>query len=54
MDREAIKKAIDNFENDEFTNAKEILQQEIKTAKNDFLKNKLGLRNDLEPKTDEE
>jgi hypothetical protein len=50
MDREAIKKALDNFENDEFTNAKEILQKEIKAAKFDFLKKKLDLANDIEPK----
>ena len=54
MDTEAIKKALDHFENDEFVDAKEILQQEIYARKNDFLKDKLGLSNDLEPKQDEE
>ena len=50
MDTEAIKKALDHFEQDEFMNAKEILQAEIHNRRNDFLKDKLGLKNDIEPK----
>jgi hypothetical protein len=49
IDTEKIKKALDHFENDEFVDAKEILQQEIKKAKNEFVKNKLELKQDIEP-----
>jgi hypothetical protein len=56
MKEENIKKALDHFENDEFTDAKEILQAEIHDRRNEFLKDKLGLAKDVEPKpqTDEE
>jgi len=49
MDKEQIKKALDHFENDEFTDAKDILSKEIKSVKNDWLKDKLELKNDIEP-----
>ena len=49
IDIEQIKKALDHFENDEFVDSKEVLQKEIRKAKNDFLKNKLDLKNDVEP-----
>ena len=49
IDTEKIKKALDHFENDEFVASKEILQGEIRKAKNDFLKNKLDLKTDVEP-----
>jgi hypothetical protein len=54
MDKEKIKKALDNFENDKFVDAKEIIAQEIKDKRNEFLKNKLGLNKDFEPKQKEE
>ena len=44
INKEQIKKAIDHFENDKFTDAKEILTKEINIAKDDFLKSKLGLK----------
>ena len=44
MDKEQIRKALDHFEKDEFTDAKEILQQEISTAAAAHLGNKLGLQ----------
>ena len=44
VDNEQIKKALDHFENDEFVDAKEILQKEILRAKNDHLKTKLELK----------
>ena len=53
IDLEQIKKALDHFENDEFVDSKEVLQKEIKKAKNDFLKNKLELKNDVEPQDKE-
>ena len=43
MDKEQIRKALDHFENDEFTDAKEILQQEISQAKGEWLTDKLKL-----------
>ena len=49
IDTKEIKKALDRFENDEFVDAKEILSQEIRKAKNDFLKGKLDLKGDIEP-----
>lgn len=56
VDNEQIKKALDHFENDEFVDAKEILQKEILRAKNDHLKNKLDLKAeiDAEAKVDTE
>ena len=49
MDKEKIKKALDHFEKDQFTDAKEVLAGEIKAKKNAFLKDKLGLKDDIEP-----
>ena len=43
MDQEAIKKALDNFENDKFSDAKETLQKEIQNRRDEFLNDKLGL-----------
>jgi hypothetical protein len=53
MDIETIKKALDHFENDQFVNAKEILKKEIHKHKNEWMKNKLELKNDIEPKSGE-
>lgn len=49
MDREQIKKALDHFENDEYVDAKEIIQKEIKGKRDVFLKDKLGLSQDINP-----
>lgn len=43
MDTEKIRKALDHFEDDEFTDAKEILQQEIRDARDKYLDTKLDL-----------
>ena len=43
MDKEAIKKALDSFENDKFSDAKDILQKEIRTRRDEWLEEKLGL-----------
>ena len=48
MDDNVIKNALDSFEDDDFLGAKEILQPELRKAKNIFLKNKLGLTKDIE------
>jgi len=49
MDKENIKKALDHFENDEFVDAKEILTKEIQGKRDDFVKDKVGLKDDITP-----
>lgn len=49
MDQKKVRKALDHFENDEFVDAKEILSQEVKDAVNQHVKDKTGLKNDIEP-----
>jgi len=49
MNKELVRKALDHFENDSFMDAKEILSKEINTKKNEWIKNKLELKNDIEP-----
>lgn len=46
VSNDEIRKALDHFENDEFVDAKEVLQQQIKGAIGQHLKNKLNLKND--------
>ena len=48
MSNETIKKAIDNFENDDYIGAEDALKKEIKRAKNDYMKKHLELENDVE------
>lgn len=48
MDKEQIKKALDAFENDEFTTAKEIIGAEIQNKRNEFLKDKLELKESID------
>lgn len=48
MDPKVIKAAIDSFENDDFLHAKELVQGQVRQARNDFIKSKLGLKNDIE------
>lgn len=48
MEEREIMGAIDAFEKDDFITAKEKLAAQIKQAKNDFLKAKLELKNDIE------
>lgn len=47
MDKEQIRKALDHFENDKFMDAKTIIAKEIETKRNDYLKDKLGLKDNL-------
>jgi len=49
MDQEKVRKALDHFENDEFVDAKEILSQEIQGNRDAHLRNKLGLKGDINP-----
>ena len=53
-EQEAVKSAIDDFEKDDFISAKDKIQKVIKDKKNAFLKDKLGLKNELEPKPEED
>jgi len=48
MDTDKIKDALDKFEDDDFVGSRDVLSQEIKKAKNNYLKDKLGLKNDIE------
>lgn len=47
MDNEKIKQALDSFENDKFTDAKDVLSQEIKDRRDDFLQKKLELKDGI-------
>jgi len=48
MNKEEIRKALDCFEKDQFTDAKDILSKEIRVKKNSWLKTKLDLKEDLD------
>ena len=48
IDKEQIKIALDKFEEDEYVDAKEIIQTQIANAKNDYLKDTLGLKGEEE------
>ncbi len=48
VDREKIKSALDSFEKDDFVTAKDIIKAEIKGSINDYFKDRLELKNDLE------
>lgn len=58
MDKEQVKKALDAFENEKYSDAKDILKKEIQDAKNDFIKDKLGIdlkeEEEIEDKEDDE
>jgi len=49
MKKEAVKKIVDDFEDDNFVDAKETLKGELKDKVNSYLKDKLDLQNDSEP-----
>jgi hypothetical protein len=52
MDKEQIKKALDAFEDEKYSDAKDILKKEIENSKNEFIKDKLDI--DLAPEADPE
>lgn len=54
VDKEAIKKALDQFENDDFVGAKDTLKPEIKKAKEDFIQKKLNLKDPITPEKEKE
>lgn len=47
MDKKAIRKALDSFENDQFVDAKDIIKKEVAGKRDIFLKDKLGLANNI-------
>ena len=47
MDKEKLKSALDSFEAEDFVGARETIRQEIKTAKAEYLANKLGIDSDV-------
>ena len=49
MNREEIRKALDHFENDEYVDAKEIISREVAGKRDIFIKDKIGLQNDINP-----
>jgi hypothetical protein len=49
IDKEKVKKALDQFQDDDFVGAKETLQPEIKKAKEEFLQKKLDLKDPITP-----
>jgi len=49
VDKEKVKKALDDFQNDDFVSAKETLKPEIKKAKEEFIQKKLGLKEPITP-----
>jgi hypothetical protein len=54
IDNTEIKKALDDFEKDDFLSAKDRIKREVRGAISDYYKDKLELKNDLEPKAEVE
>lgn len=54
MDDEKVKEILDNFENDDFVSAQEKLKDEVIKSRDISLKDKLGLKNDINPIKDED
>jgi hypothetical protein len=53
VDKEQIKKALDHFENDEYTEAQDIIRQEIAKHRDEWLDDKLGLEGESPEEKDE-
>jgi hypothetical protein len=54
MDKEQIRKALDHFENDKYSDAKDIISSEIAKKRDAFIKDKLGLENEINQESDNE
>ena len=54
IDKEKIKAALDDFEDDKFSDAKDVLKGEISKHKNEWLKSKLELKDDIDPVVNKE
>ena len=46
IDQEQVKKALDDFENDNYVDSKETLRKEVKQKVNDYLKTNLDMNDD--------
>ena len=46
IDVDVVKQALNDFEGENFVDAKEKIAGQVKIAKNDYIKNKLGLSSD--------
>ena len=53
MSKEDVKKAIEDFENDEFVSSKETLTKIVRDKVKDHVNNKLGLEDDNEDNEEE-
>lgn len=54
VDKEEIKKALDHFENDEYSEASDILKKEIAKHRDEWLEQKLGLEGAEEADAEED
>lgn len=58
IDKEQVKKALDDFESDNYTDSKETLKKEVRRKINDYLKTNLDMNDnpvdDVEDETGEE
>jgi hypothetical protein len=52
VDAEKVKDILDKFTDDDFVGAKEDLKNELRKARNEFLKDKLSLEKELDPDED--
>ena len=52
IDPENIKKALDKFEDDEYTDARDILKAEIRKARDEYINREVGIEKQ-EPESDE-
>jgi len=49
MDNDQIKKALDDFEDDKFSDAKDTLKGEISNTRNKYVQDEVGLKSEIEP-----
>ena len=49
MDDEKVKKALDDFEDDDYVASKETLSKEIQITRDKYLQGKLGLKQEINP-----
>lgn len=47
VDKEIVKKALGDFTDDKYVEARDALRGQIRQKRDDFLKNKLGLEKDI-------
>ena len=54
IDKEKIKKALNDFESERYMDAKDALTGEVRKARDSFIKNKLGLKQDINPEASDD